>query len=268
MRTVFRILLIIVLVIVGAVLVAAAVAAIDAYALASGSQYYNLESSDVEGSSVLSGYLAQPQEAIGVGILLLHEWWGLTEDIVRKADLLSAQGYVVLAPDLYRGRLARTVPGAILLRITTPNEDTLAVAKEGFEFLDSRVDHGTGVVGFCFGGTQAMHLGRRTPSVSATVIFYGSGLITSAEEVESLGAGGPVLGIFGSQDASIPVSEVERFRDALESAGVDHEVTVYDGVGHAFVEYSNLNDGGAAEQAWEQMVAFLERSLTPPERTE
>lgn len=258
MKTLVRILLILLLVLVILVAAVAGFAAADAYAFASGSEYHNLNQSET-----LNGYVAQPEEAQGVGVLLLHEWWGLTEDMVRKADFLAAQGYVVVVPDLYRGRLAKTVPGAILLRIVTPQEQTLEVASAAYEFLNERVDHGTGVVGFCFGGTQAMELGRRTPSIASTVIFYGSGLITSEDEVEHLGAGGPVLGIFGAEDASIPLTEVEAFEQALAEAGVNHEVSVYEGVGHAFVEYSELNDGGPAQEAWEEMIAFLEETLMP-----
>lgn len=255
MKKLLRVLIITVLSI---VVLLAGFAAADAYAFASGTEYHNLSQSET-----LSGYVAQPEQAIGVGVLLLHEWWGLTEDIVRKADLLASQGYVVVAPDLYRGRLARTVPGALMLRLATPDEATFAVADAAYEFLNDRVDHGTGVVGFCFGGTQAMALGRRTPGVAATVIFYGSGLITSPDQVDSLGESGPVLGIFGAEDASIPLEEVEQFEAALAARDVRHQVSVYDGVGHAFVEYSRLNDGGAAEEAWEEMVAFLESVLVP-----
>jgi carboxymethylenebutenolidase len=258
MKKLFRVLLITVTVLFAVVLVTAAIAVVDAFALASGEAYYNLEAGEL-----LSGYVGQPQNPVGAGVLLLHEWWGLTEDIVRMADLLATEGYVVLAPDLYQGRLARTVPGAILLRIITPQSDTLAIASEGYRFLEERVDHGTAVVGFCFGGTQAMELGRRTPSIAATAIFYGSGLISTPEQVDALGASGPVLGIFGSEDASIPISEVERFKAALEAAGVENRVTVYDGVGHAFVDYSELNDGGQAEDAWAEMVSFLERHVKP-----
>jgi carboxymethylenebutenolidase len=74
-------------------------------------------------------------------------------------------------------------------------------------------------------------------------------------------AAGPVLGIYGEEDGNIPVEQVRAFEQALESLNVENTVTIYPGVGHAFVKSDTYNSGGAPEDAWNQMVTFLNRHL-------
>lgn len=213
----------------------------------------------------LRGYLAVPPGGgKHPGVVMIHEFYGLNENIVKKADLLAEQGYVVLAPDAYRGKTTALVPRAIWLRVTTPTPqiDVDIDATYAFLALQERVDtQRTGVVGFCFGGTQALRLGTRNPNLAANVIFYGSGLVTEAEALGALGESGPVLGIFGETDNSIPLEEVSAFEQAMDQRSITHTVTVYPGVGHAFVSYEALDQPGPAQQAWEEMLAFLKENL-------
>jgi carboxymethylenebutenolidase len=116
-------------------------------------------------------------------------------------------------------------------------------------------------VGFCFGGTQAMQLGIRNPHLAANVIFYGSGLVTDPNQLGSLGANGPVLGIFGEQDSSIPLDKVYGFEQALQDLGILYRVSIYPGVGHAFVTPESLSVPGAAQDAWNEMLGFLDEAL-------
>ncbi|MBX2998337.1 MAG: dienelactone hydrolase family protein [Caldilineaceae bacterium] len=213
----------------------------------------------------LQGYLAQPQ---GPGphpaVLMFHEWWGLNEEIPHLADALAGQGYVVLAPDLYRGRVASTVPGALWMRITTPNEPIWADADSALTYLrglDTVDPERVASMGFCFGGEQSLQLGlRRAEDLTAVVLFYGS-TVTDPTALQALADAQPVLAIFGAEDAQIPVSEVEAFRAALSAAGIEHTVTVYDGVGHAFVTAENYDQPGTPGEAWQQLVAFLEENV-------
>ena len=92
-----------------------------------------------------------------------------------------------------------------------------------------------GAAGFCFGGSQVMRLGTRNPGLAVAAIFYGSGPIQDPAELGVMGQNGPVLGIFGEQDQSIPVDQVKGFKLAMDARGIDNRVTVYPGVGHAFV---------------------------------
>jgi carboxymethylenebutenolidase len=214
----------------------------------------------------LRGYLAVPP---GPGphpaVLMIHEFYGLNDSIVKKADELARQGFVVLAPDSYRGRTTSIVPRAIWLTVTTPREQIAADLDAAYSYLaglDTVDNRRIAAVGFCFGGTQALRLGIRNPDLAANVIFYGSGLITDPALLGNLGKNGPVLGIFGEMDNSIPLEEVERFDQALAALGVEHTITVYPGVGHAFVQADNISKPGPARDAWQQMLAFLKANLS------
>jgi carboxymethylenebutenolidase len=213
----------------------------------------------------LQGYLAQPE---GAGphpaVLMLHEWWGLNEEIPHLADALASEGYVVLAPDLYRNRVATTVPGALWMRLTTPNEPIWADTDSALNYLRGlpNVDPDrVAPVGFCFGGQQSLQLGLRKPDeLAAVVIFYGS-LVTEPEELRPLQAAQPVLGIFGAEDDSIPLARVAAFESGLAEAGVQHQISIYDGVGHAFITDANYNQPGAPGEAWQELIAFLDEHV-------
>ncbi len=108
-----------------------------------------------------------------------------------------------------------------------------------------------------------MYMGTRDPELAAVVIFYGPGPIDNASRLGSMREAGPVLGIYGEQDPNISATQVQAFQKALNAAGVQNTITVYPGVGHAFVKSTNYRDGSAAEKAWDQMVAFLKQTLKP-----
>ena len=213
----------------------------------------------------LNAYLARPS---GSGphpaVLMIHEFYGLRADIVKKADLLAQDGYMVLAVDAYRGKTTTLIPRAIWLVLTTPQANISADIDAGFRYLASlpEVDADRiGVVGFCFGGTQGLQLGIRNERLAANAIFYGSGLVTESQALGSLGQSGPVLGIFGEEDTSIPLDEVYAFKQALEDRGIENTISIYPGVGHAFVNSQSLAEPGSAQDAWEKMRGFLAANL-------
>jgi carboxymethylenebutenolidase len=106
-----------------------------------------------------------------------------------------------------------------------------------------------------------MKMGTRNAELAAPVIFYGSGPITDAAALGVIGKRGPVLGIYGERDQGIPLAEVRGFELAMQARDVPHRVTVYPGVGHAFVTSTSLAQPGAAQQAWGEMLAFLAQNL-------
>ena len=224
----------------------------------------NVSYTAADGTS-LSGYLAQPAgNGPHPAVLMIHEFYGLNEEMVKKADLLAKQGYVVLAPDAYRGKTTSLVPRAIFLTVTTSREQIAGDIDAAYNYLvgQQAVDRSrVGVVGFCFGGTQALQLGIRNRNLAANVIFYGSGLITAPEQLGELGQKGPVLAIFGETDNSIPLDEVRAFEQAMQARQITHDVTIYPEVGHAFVSYEGIFEPGAAQQAWQEMERFLRKNL-------
>jgi len=224
----------------------------------------NVTYPSLDSKLTLGGYLAKPS-APGKypAVLMVHEWWGLTEEMDRKADRLAEDGFVVLAVDAMRGKNANSIPGAIILVSSTPVAQIDTDIDAAMVYLKSlpEVDSSrVGATGFCFGGTTTMRLGARDGSLKAAVIFYGSGPITDASKLGHLGESGPVLGIFGTVDSQIPTAQAEAFGEALKSKGVG-EVHLYEGQGHAFVKFDTLDIPGASQDGWNEMKAFFEKNL-------
>lgn len=213
----------------------------------------------------LLGYLAEPA---GPGphpaVLLLHEWWGLNEEITHIADALAAEGYVVFVPDAYRGKLASQVPGALFLRLSTPEEAIFSDIDAGLAYLRGLENVDPARVaswGFCFGGEQSLQLALRQPENLAAMVMYYGAVETEVERLRPLLQAQPVLSIFGAEDAQIPVAEVEAFAAALDQLGVANTVTVYPGVGHAFLTAENYTEPGPPGEAWQQTLAFLAENV-------
>ncbi|MCP3062859.1 dienelactone hydrolase family protein [Myxococcus sp. K38C18041901] len=208
-------------------------------------------------------YLSLPEGAKGPlpAVLVIHEWWGLNPHIKHWADRLAANGYAALAVDLYGGKVATTSDEALaLVKSVDPARagQTLVTA---YKFLqdDSRVKATrTGSLGWCFGGSMSLRTAMLVPELDAAVIYYGSP-VTDVNELSTIKA--PVLGIFGTRDASIPLEKVAEFRAALDQAGVPHRIVELDGE-HAFANPSGAryNEQSAA-MAWAETSMFLEHHL-------
>jgi carboxymethylenebutenolidase len=231
----------------------------------SAAQFTNIDFPASDGST-LHAYLATPSgEGPLPAILLIHEWWGLNEDTVAKADELAANGYVVLAVDAWRGVSTRSMPRAITQVVTTSQDRVTSDLDSAFQYLTSlsSVDaNRIAAMGFCYGGGQSLLFATRRP-VAATVLFYGN-LITDSAELAPL-KGKAVLGIFGAEDAVIPTESVRSFEQALIDLMIDSQITIYPGVGHAFANQDDaIKQPGPAMDAWQETLAFLEAHLKNP----
>lgn len=220
-----------------------------------------------EDGTTLYGYLAQPEgEGPFPGVLMVHEWWGLNAEITEMADALAAEGYVVLAPDTYRGPATQQVPRAIFLRLSVPEDRVDADMQAAFDYLASQetvAAEQIGVMGFCYGGGVALRHGVNNPQIAATINLYGDTILDPTQFGALLNdEAGPVLGIFGEADQQIPVSEVEAFEDALAAADIAHTVTIYPEMPHAFVQPHNIDEPGAPRDAWMQILDFLADELS------
>lgn len=226
--------------------------------------YTNVTYRDAAGQELL-GYLAQPEDpGPHPAVLLIHEWWGLNEGMTVLADALAAEGYVVFAPDGYRGNVTAAFPRALWLRLTTPEEqveadmDSALAYLRGLENVDTQR---VASMGFCFGGGHSLQLGlRQSENLALTVIYYGA-VVTDPDLLAPLTDGQPVLGIFAEEDNTIFPEEVLEFEAALNSLDIENEITIYPGVGHAFVTEDNYNQPGPAGDAWAQTLIFLEQNL-------
>jgi carboxymethylenebutenolidase len=215
------------------------------------------------GGPDVRAYAAKPDgEGPFPTVIMIHEFFGLNESIVSKADLLAQEGYLVVAPDTFRGSTTSWIPRAIYQVITTKPENINADLDSVYAWLESQPDADAARIataGFCYGGRASLAYSLHNPQLAATVIFYGSPE-TDPAVLKTLP--GPVLGIFGSADQSIPVDEVKVFDAALTQAGVPHEIKIYEDQPHAFVrDAAGIQSGGAQGEAWSQMLAFLATNL-------
>ncbi|MGC8801462.1 dienelactone hydrolase family protein [Chloroflexus sp.] len=195
-------------------------------------------------------------------VIMIHEWWGLRPDIIEKATALAADGYVVVAPDTFRGASTTWIPRAIYQVSTTPPEQVQADLDAVFAWLTARPDvlaDRIAVIGFCYGGRTSLLYTLHNPAVAATGIFYGMAEV-DPEALRQIR--GPVLGIFGGADASIPLSEVERLERDLRVAAVTTRFVVFPDQPHAFVGgIDSINAGGAPGEAWHVLRTFLAETL-------
>lgn len=219
----------------------------------------------IEGE-ILTGYLAYPEAAHGglPGVMLFHEWWGLNDNIRTMADKLAAQGYVVLALDLYDDQVA-VEPGKAreLMQAAMGNRERLdANIRQAWKFMNEEIGAlATAAMGWCLGGSMAMNTALLYPAeLDSLVIYYGHVTDIGRERLAQLQM--PILGLFGAEDRGIPVDGVTRFRDTLDALGKDATIVIYDGADHAFANPTGERyQAEAAEDAWQRTLKFLDRTL-------
>lgn len=206
------------------------------------------------------GHFAAPE--IGgpyPGVIMIHEWWGLNDNIRDMARELAEEGYIVLAVDLYSGKVAETREEAQALRGALTLESALANMRSAAAYLKTHGVAKVASLGWCFGGGKSLELALSGERLDATVIYYGE-LVSDMEKLRSIRW--PVLGIFGDKDQSIPVADVSSFKNALTQIGVQNEIHVYPGVGHAFANPSGTTYApNETKDAWGKTLAFLNRVL-------
>lgn len=222
-----------------------------------------VEYGTVDGKPV-SGYLATPtmDAAPTAAVIVIHEWWGLNDNIKTMTDKLASQGYLALAVDMY-GAPAATDPEAAKAMMTTamekPNNGVINLTA-AHAFLSSKGVDKLGVIGWCFGGMWSLEAGLQLGAeLDAVVVYYGR-VKTTKEELAPLQA--PLLGIFAALDQGIPVDQVTAFEAALGEAGKSASIHIYDGVDHAFANPSGQRySQEAAEDAWAKTLAFFAEHL-------
>jgi carboxymethylenebutenolidase len=224
----------------------------------------SVSSVDVEIQGVkLSGFLAQPAaEGMYPGIVMIHEWWGLNDQVKSMADILAREEYVVLAVDLFDGNVATTTEGAQANLRDNPNNETIPKMQAAIQYLRNmtNVDHGRiASLGWCYGGGQSFQLGLNE-DLQATVIYYGR---ISTDRTELIKLKEPVLGIFGVEDTSIPVEDVRDFERILKEQGTSADIHIYEGAGHGFSNPTNTQAFRKEEavDAWNKTLDFLMLNL-------
>jgi carboxymethylenebutenolidase len=227
------------------------------------------------GDDTVKGFLAEPE---GRGpfpaVVVIQEWWGLNDWIKDNAKRLAGQGYVALAPDLYRGKVTDDPMEAMKLVRGLPPDRAVRDLKAAVDTLSAKgnVDRTRlGSIGWCMGGGYSLQLALKDPRVKACVICYGR-VVTKADEVKPLEAA--VLGIFGEEDRGIPPATVHQFEAALKEAGKKTEAIKEFKAGHGFMRPGDGPDRKnpayreeAAKQAWQDIDRFFAKTLQRKRRT-
>jgi carboxymethylenebutenolidase len=195
-------------------------------------------------------------------MIVIHEWWGLNDHIREIASRFADEGYVAIAPDLYRGKVTRDPDEAGTLMQNLDQGVALSILNMTVAFLNKKSNvssEAIGVTGFCMGGTFALLLPCYNKSIAAVAPFYGD--IPPMDTLKELAA--PVLFIGAENDFWITREKIENLRRALSDLKKEAEVVVYDKVGHAFFNNTRPEafDEESAADAWERVTRFFDRKL-------
>lgn len=214
----------------------------------------------VDGGRTLPAAIAFPKADKAPALILVHEWWGLNDQIKAVAAEFAAQGYLVIAVDLY-GKVAKdaTEAGTLMSGLDARAATAAMVAAVAFARSHARGNGKVATCGWCFGGGWSLNASLATP-VDATVIYYGN-VKKTADQVKTLA--GPVLGHFATQDKSIDAAMVAGFEAAMKAAGKADRLTVYwYDADHAFANPTGARyDAEDAALAWDRTLHFLKTSL-------
>ena len=194
-------------------------------------------------------------------VVLIQEWWGINDHIKSLAERLAKEGFLVAAPDLYHGKIAKNAGEAAALMTEL---DTLAAMKDIAAAVATlkaqpRSNGKVGVIGFCMGGALSFAAACHVPGLSAIVPFYGT---PPAEKVDYANVTAPILAHFAKNDEFATVAKAEAIKKQCDALGKSMVLEVYD-AGHAFVNDTRPEayDEKSAKLAWQRSVDFLKKHL-------
>lgn len=210
------------------------------------------------------GYLSEPEQGGGPGVVVIQEWWGLVDHIKDVCDRFAAEGFVALAPDLYHGKSTKSPDEAgklmMAMHIDEAERD-LSAAVDYLSTLDSTTSEKAGVVGFCMGGALALYTATKNQKVGACVVFYG-GHPKVKPDLPNLNA--PVLGLYAEKDGFVTPELVRDLERQLKALGKQIDVNIYKDTDHAFFNDTRpeVFDAEAAADSWQRTVEFLRKHLS------
>ena len=212
-----------------------------------------------------SGFLVTPDgKGPFPGVVVIQEWWGLNDWVKDQARALAKEGYVALAVDLYRGKVAADQDTAHQYMMGLPDERATADLAGAFATLAARPDVNKkkiGVIGWCMGGKWSLRLATTEPTLAAAVAYYGQPP-TKPEDIAKIKA--PVLGNYGGDDKGPAPDQAKAFEAAMKAAGKSVDLKIYPGASHAFANVNNPWGGyreEAAKDAWARTTAFFAANL-------
>ncbi|HEX5423172.1 MAG TPA: dienelactone hydrolase family protein [Candidatus Acidoferrales bacterium] len=216
------------------------------------------------GKETVDGFLASPDKPGRYpGLIVIHDWWGLTDWVKQQTVKFADAGFVALAVDLYNGKVATTPDEAQQLSSSLSDDPVVLQLMGSIVYLTTQnnVEHDRiGAVGWAMGGYYAVDLAMHVPRLGACVDNYGT-LPTDPNEIEGIGA--PFLGNFGADDRGVAPTDVDAFKKTMTNLNRVVDIKVYDGAGHSFANPADASAyrADAAADAWNRTVAFLNKSL-------
>jgi carboxymethylenebutenolidase len=213
-----------------------------------------------------SGYLAVPESGPGPGVVVIQEWWGLNDQIKEVGDRYASEGFVALAPDLYRGKATTKEDEAGQLMMALNIEQAAKDMAGAVDYLkghDAVTGRGIGVTGFCMGGGLALWLATLRPDdVKAVVPYYGL-IPWPAAQPDWSKLQAAVQGHYAENDDFASPETARKLEEELKGHGTAVEFFVYPGVGHAFTNHHRpeVFHEEHSQTAWERTVAFFRANL-------
>ena len=209
------------------------------------------------------GYLSIPDSGNGPGVIVIQEWWGLVDHIKDVCDRFAAEGFVALAPDLYRGKTTKSPDEAGKLMMALRIDEAEKNLKGAAAYLathDSMTSEKVGVVGFCMGGALALYTATKNANVGACVVFYG-GHPNVKPDLPNLQS--PVLGLYAAKDGFVTPDSVRQLESKLKELGKSIETIIYPDTDHAFFNDTRpeVYNAEAADDAWRRTIEFLRKYL-------
>jgi len=206
-----------------------------------------------------TAYVARPDTETTAVVILIQEWWGINDHIRDLAGRYANEGFICIAPDLYRGKLAKDAEEAALMMHELAIEDGVetiraAISEARRAFPASKI----GITGYCMGGTFALRAACEIDELAAAAPFYGD--IPDESVLKDLKV--PTLFIAGERDAWINHEKVNTLREAARKYDLPVEVVSYD-ADHAFFNDTRpqVYDAAATADAWRRVLELFRKTL-------
>src|SRR5215210_165299 len=212
-----------------------------------------------------TGYLAVPESGSGPGVIVLQEWWGMDDSVKAYVDRFAEEGFLALAPDLYRGETTEQPDEAQQKMMAMNMEQAVKDMSGAVDYLaqhEGFQGDGVGAVGFCLGGGLAVWAAAENQKVDAVVSYY---YVMPHGKPDFSKVDAPVLGHFGTDDDFVPVDDAKALEKKLNDAGAEAKFEFYEGAGHAFAnDHDRLGtyDEEKSKRAWSRTVEFLKQHLS------
>ena len=231
----------------------------------------SLPYAEVSGELVY-GYFTFPADMVDPlpAVVVIHEWWGLNDNVREMADRIAAEGYIVLAVDLFGGKTADTIPDANALRLDVFQNPSVALGnlEQAIQFVGEVAGAPrVATLGWRFGGVWSLNSAVYfKDGIDAGVIFYGA-VDDNPEKLDAIEA--PILGLFAGDDLGVTPESVRSFEAAMNELEKPVDVQIYDGAKNGFFNPATENyNAAAAQDAWARTLAFLSQELQPSDSGE